>query len=71
MATPKRKTSHARSAQRKANYLNALSAPSIGACPHCGEPVQSHCACGACGYYRGRKVMTVASDKEAAAATKE
>ncbi|MCL1874634.1 MAG: 50S ribosomal protein L32 [Synergistaceae bacterium] len=64
MATPKRKTSHARKCNRRANYLNALRAPSIASCPKCGEAVQSYCACNACGYYRGRKVIKVAADKE-------
>jgi len=64
MATPKRKTSHARKGSRRAHYLGALNAPSFASCPKCGEAVQSYCACGSCGYYRGRKVIKVASDKE-------
>ena len=60
MATPKRRISHARTHNRKAKFLGALSAPSITACPKCGEPVQSHRACGACGHYRGRKVLKIA-----------
>jgi large subunit ribosomal protein L32 len=59
MATPKRKTSHARTAQRKAHWLGALSAPSTAKCPHCGEMVVSHCACSSCGFYKGRKVIEV------------
>jgi large subunit ribosomal protein L32 len=64
MATPKRKTSHARRGNRQAHYLSALKAPSIASCPKCGESVQSYCACNACGYYRGHKVLKVAADKE-------
>ena len=64
MATPKRKTSHARKGNRRAHYLGALKAPSIASCPKCGEAVQSYCACSSCGYYRGRKVIKVAADKE-------
>ena len=64
MATPKSKTSHARKSSRRANYINALRAPSIAVCPKCGEAVRSYCACNACGYYRGRKVIKVAADKE-------
>ena len=37
MATPKRKTSHARTAQRKAQWLGSLTAPATLACPRCGE----------------------------------
>jgi len=64
VATPKRKTSHARRGNRRANYLNALNAPSVAVCPKCGEAVRSYCACNSCGYYRGRKVIKVAADKE-------
>ena len=31
-------------------------------CPKCGEPVLSHRACKACGYYAGRKVLEVAEE---------
>lgn len=65
MATPKRKTSHARTAQRKAQWLGALRAPSVHDCPRCGEKVQSYCACPSCGYYRGRKVVSVGEDEAA------
>jgi large subunit ribosomal protein L32 len=58
MATPKRKTSHARTAARKANWLGALSAPATVNCPHCGETTMSYCACPACGYYKGRSIVT-------------
>jgi large subunit ribosomal protein L32 len=58
MATPKRKTSHARTAARKANWLGALNVPSTMNCPHCGEMVLNHRACPACGYYRGRSIVT-------------
>ena len=64
MATPKRKTSHARTAQRKAHWLGALSAPETHNCPHCGEVLRLHRACPSCGYYRGMKVMTVEDDED-------
>jgi large subunit ribosomal protein L32 len=57
MATPKRKTSHARTAQRKAHWLGALDAPSTTKCTHCGEVVVSHRACPSCGFYKGRKII--------------
>ena len=59
MATPKRKTSHARTAQRKAHWLGALDAPSTAKCAHCGEVVVSYCACPSCGFYKGRQVIKV------------
>ncbi|MDR1874230.1 MAG: 50S ribosomal protein L32 [Synergistaceae bacterium] len=58
MATPKRKTSHARTAARKANWLGALSAPNTRSCSHCGEVTMNHCVCPACGYYKGRSIIT-------------
>jgi len=58
MATPKRKTSHARTAARKATWLGALDAPSTMRCSHCGETIMNHRVCPACGYYRGRSIIT-------------
>jgi large subunit ribosomal protein L32 len=31
-------------------------------CPNCGAPQQPHRVCAACGYYRGRQVMTVEAE---------
>ena len=63
MATPKRKTSHARTAQRKAKWLGALSVPSITACVNCGEATLSHRACPSCGHYRKREILKVKKEK--------
>ncbi len=65
MATPKRKTSHARTAQRKANWLGALKGPETKACPHCGEVILLHHACTSCGYYKGRQVIKIKSEEAA------
>ena len=65
MATPKRKVSHARTAQRKAQWLRALSEPNTRACPHCGEVVLAHHACPSCGYYRGRQVVKIKKEEAA------
>ena len=62
MATPKRRVSHSRTHNRKAHWLGALSAPETTACPRCGEIIRTYRACGACGYYRGRKVLAVAEE---------
>ncbi len=64
MATPKRRISHARTHNRKAKFLGALSAPELTTCPRCGEVAQTYRACSHCGYYRGRKVLKVASADE-------
>ena len=63
MATPKRRISHARTHNRKAKFLGALRAPETTICPRCGEPVQTYRACMACGTYRGRQVLKVASEE--------
>ncbi len=65
MATPKRKVSHARTAQRKANWLGALSAPETMSCPKCGEVTLAHHACMSCGYYRGRQVVKIKTEEAA------
>lgn len=59
MATPKRKTSHARTAARKAQWLGALSAPETMSCPRCGDILRLHRACPSCGYYRGRQIVVI------------
>ncbi|MBQ7594344.1 MAG: 50S ribosomal protein L32 [Synergistaceae bacterium] len=65
MATPKRKTSHARTSQRKANWLKALSLPEAISCPHCGEIMINHHACPSCGYYRGRQIVKINTEEAA------
>lgn len=57
MATPKSRTSHTRTRQRKAQWLGSLTAPATTVCPQCGEVVQTHRACSECGYYRGRQIL--------------
>nr|WP_320012086.1 50S ribosomal protein L32 [uncultured Desulfobulbus sp.] len=55
MALPKRRHSHSRTRQRRAH--DALSKPSVGNCPECGEPKMPHRLCGSCGMYRGKSVF--------------
>lgn len=55
MAVPKRKTSRSRRDKRRASAWK-LKAPAIGKCA-CGEYKLSHCACPACGEYKGRQVI--------------
>ncbi|MDR1508012.1 MAG: 50S ribosomal protein L32 [Synergistaceae bacterium] len=64
MATPKRRISHARTHNRKAKFLGALSAAPSTICPRCGEEIQTYRACGSCGYYRGRQVLKIAAEKK-------
>jgi len=57
MGVPKRKTSKMRLRTRKA--ANRWHAPKLGKCPQCGGAILAHTACAACGYYKGRQVLTV------------
>lgn len=58
MPLPKRKTSHARTSQRRAaNFSFEL--PNVGSCPRCHAPRLPHHVCPACGFYKGRRVIDV------------
>jgi large subunit ribosomal protein L32 len=57
MGVPKRKTSKMRLRTRKA--ANRWHAPKLSQCPQCGARTHGHTACPACGYYKGRQVLTV------------
>ena len=56
MPVPKRKRSRARRDSRFAN--KGIKAKQFSICAHCSEPLLSHTVCKACGYYKGKKVMT-------------
>jgi large subunit ribosomal protein L32 len=55
MANPKRKSSHSRTAKRRANWK--LRQPTFNECPNCGQQKVPHRVCGNCGYYNGREVV--------------
>ena len=56
MAVPKRKTSKARRDKRRSSVWK-IAAPTLVTCPHCGQFMVPHKACGNCGYYKGREVI--------------
>ena len=58
MGVPKRKPSTSRQKMRRA-YNSVLKLPQISKCPQCAEPHVPHRVCPACGYYKGRQVLTV------------
>ena len=62
MAVPKRKTSHARQAKRRANWK--LSAPGLIDCPQCHQPKMPHRVCPNCGHYNGREVIGQETEKK-------
>lgn len=58
MAVPKRRTTRAKRDQRRAQH-DRVTAPNVIPCPNCGEVMQPHRICGACGHYKGREVIAV------------
>ena len=57
MGVPKRKMSKMRMRTRRA--ANAFKATQLSKCAQCGAGVRSHRVCPACGYYKGRQVVSV------------
>jgi large subunit ribosomal protein L32 len=55
MAVPKQKQSHARTSKRRAQHK--ISAPTMNACPNCGNPRRPHRVCPTCGTYGGRQIV--------------
>ena len=55
MGVPKKRTSRQKRDQRRAHWK--ATAPNVGTCPNCGEPVLPHRACPKCGQYRGKQVQ--------------
>ena len=60
MAVPKRKTSKSRIRTRKHSHRTSIAASQ--SCPQCGAAKEPHRVCRACGYYKGRQVLTIDVD---------
>lgn len=60
MGVPKRRASKHSIRTRRSHHKARL--PALGKCPQCGAVRQMHRVCPACGYYRGRQVVTVEVD---------
>ena len=63
MAVQKSKTSKQRTNKRFAQWK--ISAPNLSECPQCHELKASHVVCPKCGYYKGKQVVEVGSEKKA------
>ena len=61
MAVPRARISKQRRNKRRSSHWK-LALPGLVKCPKCGEPVLSHRARKACGYYAGRQVIKVAEE---------
>jgi large subunit ribosomal protein L32 len=57
MANPKKRKTHG-GTRRSRSHL-ALKKSVLNKCPKCGHAVRPHTACAACGYYKGRAVVSV------------
>ena len=62
MAVPKGKVSRQRRDKRR-SPVGKLNAPTLTACPNCGELIRPHRACRNCGQYNGRTVIKVEESK--------
>ena len=58
MGVPKRKPSTSRQRMRRA-YNSVLRLPQFQLCPQCAAPYVPQRVCPACGYYKGRQVLTI------------
>ncbi len=64
MALPKGKISKARKHSRRANWK--LSLPGIVECPQCHKMKMSHRVCKHCGFYDGKQVIVIETEKKKA-----
>ncbi|MBL68568.1 MAG: 50S ribosomal protein L32 [Verrucomicrobiales bacterium] len=60
MPVPKRKTSRPRKRKRQASNSRVV-LPQVTTCPQCAEPYVPHRVCPACGFYKGRQVVSVSA----------
>ena len=63
-AEPKQKRSKVRTRTRRSHHAKAL--PNLSACPQCKAPRVPHRVCPECGFYKGRKILELRSDKRLA-----
>ncbi len=54
---------HTRSHTGNRRSHHALKAANLAKCSHCGEPHRPHHMCLSCGYYNGRQVIDLVSEK--------
>jgi large subunit ribosomal protein L32 len=64
MANPKHRHSKQRKRKRRTHYK--IEAPNVVACGNCGAPTLRHHVCGACGFYRGRLMISKIAKENAA-----
>lgn len=62
MAVPFRRTSKTRKRMRRTHFK--LSVNGLVTCPNCGATIKSHNVCPKCGYYNGKEVVKVKTNKD-------
>ena len=60
MGVPAHRASKTQGRIRRAIGYYNLKAPALSVCPQCGALKMPHRVCGACGFYNGRQVVTIA-----------
>ena len=55
---------HTRAHTKNRRSHHALTAPNLATCANCGASHRQHHMCLDCGFYKGRQVMDLASQKE-------
>lgn len=55
---------HTRSHTKNRRSHHALTQPTMAVCAHCGSSHRPHHMCLECGYYKGRQVMDLKSQKD-------
>lgn len=55
---------HNRSQTRQRRSHHGLTAPELSVCSNCGAHHRPHHMCLSCGFYNGRQVLDLASEKE-------
>lgn len=65
MATPKKRLSRSKRGMRRAHDF--LTVTATNNCPNCSAIVQPHHVCPSCGYYKGKSIVTAATQDSAAA----
>ena len=66
MAVPKRKPSKSVVRKRKATWKRSIEKikPTFTECSHCHQLKEAHTVCQNCGYYKGKQIITIKSQKK-------
>ncbi len=62
MTAPKKRTTKSRRDKRRLHIF--LNKPHLTKCSNCGKSILPHRVCSFCGYYKGRQVLNIKSEKE-------